>query len=192
MISFFLVYLDSDDDKALFESIYISFRKQMFVEAYSIVYSESDAEDIVHSVFYNIVSKHWDRIKGIQDDRDLKNYLLISTKNTAINYRKKMRKIIYSENDEIYEIAGLTEYSDASFIDMICDRYDYVQTVKAIREMNEIYRDVLYLHFVLELSVSQIAVILNRPKSTVKKQLVRGKNKLLQNLKGKECSHVNE
>lgn len=192
MISFFLVYLDSDDDKALFENIYISFRKQMFVEACSIVHSESDAEDIVHSVFYNIVSKHWDRIKSIQDDRDLKNYLLISTKNTAINYRKKMRKIIYSENDEIYEIAGLTEYSDASFIDMICDRYDYAQTVKAIREMNDIYRDVLYLHFVLELSVSQIAVILNRPKSTVKKQLVRGKNKLLQNLKGKECSHVNE
>lgn len=59
------LYIDlsffSETDKALFEKIYISYRKQMLVEARSIVHQDSDAEDIVHNVFYIVASKHWSK-----------------------------------------------------------------------------------------------------------------------------------
>lgn len=44
--------------------------------------------------------------------------------------------------------------------------------------MGDIYRDALYYHFVLELSVHETAKLLNCKVSTVKKRLVRGKKLL--------------
>lgn len=44
--------------------------------------------------------------------------------------------------------------------------------------MSDIYRDALYYHFVLELSVPETAKLLNCKASTVKQRLVRGKKLL--------------
>ena len=59
MLIIFLSYLDDDNDKKLFENIYLSFRKQMVFLAMSILHNESDAQDVVSEVFLNIAQHNW-------------------------------------------------------------------------------------------------------------------------------------
>lgn len=89
MLVLYLTYIDNDRDKKKFEEIYYNYRKQMAKVAMSIIQNPSDAEDIVHDVFFNIATRHMDTIHSIADATDLRNYLLKSTKNTAINRKTK-------------------------------------------------------------------------------------------------------
>ncbi len=73
----------------------------------------------------------------------------------------------------------IEELSDDTFIETLCNKIDYDQIIEAIKSLNEKYRDVLYYHFVMELTVPQTAKLLDQTTSTTKKQLVRGKKMLL-------------
>ena len=79
----------------------------------------------------------------------------------------------------------IEELSDDTFIEFLCNKIDYDQIVEAIKSLNEKYRDVLYYHFVMELTVPETAKLLNQTTSTTKKQLVRGKKMLLSLLETK-------
>ena len=62
MLALFLVYIDDEDDKKLFEKLFYNYRKQMTILANSIVHNEADAEDVVHDVFLRIAIRHMDII----------------------------------------------------------------------------------------------------------------------------------
>ncbi|MFQ8952796.1 MAG: hypothetical protein ACLR56_07190 [Oscillospiraceae bacterium] len=51
MLALYLAYLDDENDKKLFEEIYLSHRKQMVILAITILGSEDDAQDAVGDVF---------------------------------------------------------------------------------------------------------------------------------------------
>lgn len=70
------------------------------------------------------------------------------------------------------------EMPDDALVEKIHDRIEYKKIVSAIASMGDIYRDALYYHFVLELSVPETAKLLNCKVSTVKQRLVRGKKLL--------------
>lgn len=94
------------------------------------------------------------------------------------------------DNISEYDVEGIEEPSDASFLELVCNRAEAEKVVNTIRQMNEKYRDVLYYHFVLELTVPDTAKLLNQTISATKKQLVRGKKILLKML-GMEGSERN-
>lgn len=60
----------------------------------------------------------------------------------------------------------------------VCRGIEYERIVEAIASLDEIYRDALYYHFVLEMSVPEVAKLLDCKVSTVKQRLVRGKKLL--------------
>lgn len=176
-----MIYLNPPDvpeDKALLETLYHTYRKQMFCLARSILHDDMAAEDAVQDVFLRIAARHLPVIRKIACPEDLRNYLLKATKNTALNTLKSKRR----EQAARISLADTEEISDEAFLERICARAEYDAVVRAIGAMDEIYRDVLYYHFVMELSVSEVAVALERKQSTVKKQLVRGKKLLLEQL----------
>lgn len=181
MLMLYLSLIDDRDDQIKFEEIYNAYRKQMFLVANSILHNESDAEDVVHDVFVNIATKKMTFIHQIDNPEDLRNYLLKSAKNTALNETKeKDRNNVSLDTVSEYDI---DEISDDLFIEIICNKSEYDKVVQAMLSMDEPYRDILYYHFVLELSVPDAAKHLNRNVATAKKQLVRGK-KILLNLLG--------
>lgn len=53
-----------------------------------------------------------------------------------------------------------------------------VAVVAALRELSQEHREVLVLHYLLDLSVDQVALQLDRPSGTVKAQLARGRVRL--------------
>lgn len=187
MLSLFFAYLDDDNDKRLFEKIYNSYKKQMVTLAVTILKNYDDAEDAVCNVFLRIAQKNFDVVRGIKNDTDLRNYLLKATKNTSLNMIKsKTNDIISLDTVLEYNIDGLEEPSDNTFLEMICVKFEYDKIIDAIKTLDEKYRDVLYYHFVLELTVPQTARSLNQTISSTKKQLVRGKKILISLLEKKE------
>lgn len=191
MIELYLAYLDDANDQRRFEDIYYSYRKQMVTLALSILRQKEDAEDAVSKVFLRIAERNWDVVRGMKDDTDQRNYLLKATKNTSLNMLKARKKDNVSlDNISEYDVEGIEEPSDASFLELVCNRAEAEKVVNTIRQMNEKYRDVLYYHFVLELTVPDTAKLLNQTISATKKQLVRGKKILLKML-GMEGSERN-
>ena len=183
MLALYLAYLDDANDQRLFEDIYYSYRKQMVTLALSILGKKEDAEDAVSKVFVRIAEKNWDVVRGIKSDTDLRNYLLKATKNTSLNMIKARKKENVSL-DTISEhyLEGIEELSDDSFLEVICNRVEAEKVKKTILQMNEKYRDVLYYHFVMGLTVPETAKSLNQTVAATKKQLVRGKKMLLKML----------
>lgn len=183
LLALYLALINDEANKKLFEEIYKSYRKQMLAVAVSILKNKADAEDAVQEVFYRIAAKHIEVIAGIKENDDRRNYLLKAVKNTALNLISK-NKTAGDALDSLteFEKSSSDDFSDNAFIDMICNKIEYDNLVEAIRNLDETYRDVLYYHFVVELSAPAIAKALGRSLTAVKKQLVRGKKQLLHNL----------
>lgn len=176
----YLLFIEGEEDKSFFEEIFYKFRKQMIYYAFSFVNSEVDAEDIVHDVFLKVAQKHLVVLKKIENETDIRNYLLKATKNTALNFTKiKNKEVLF--NDSVDE-----EISDEYFVEKVCTQIEYKRILSAIKSLNEIYKTVLYYHFVLDLPVKDVAILLGRSLSTTKKQLARGKKKLLELLEVEE------
>ena len=189
MLALYLAYLDEAEDKILFEDIFYSYRKQMYTMAESILHNSNDSEDAVSAVFLRIARKNWDVVRSIQSQTDLRNYLLKATKNISLNMIK------FKKRDEI-SLNVVTEYntkydkylSDDTFVEFISNNIEYDEVIEAMKSLNDIYRDALYYHFVMEMTIPETAKSLNCTVSTTKKQLVRGKKMLLclLNIRGDE------
>ena len=70
-------------------------------------------------------------------------------------------------------------------IEQYCNKETYNAIVEAIRNLNEVYRPVLYLHFVEGQTAKDTSRILNRNLKTIKQEIVRGKKILIEKLKEK-------
>lgn len=180
MLAFYLSLIDNDNDRKLFEKIYYAHRKQMFTLAFSILENEDDAEDLVHDVFCNIAEKHIQTLQNIKNEQDIKNYLLKATKNSALNKKRDTKPHISLHESEY--MLNKDDLNDNEFLDMICNNISYQEVLSAIRSLDKKYEDVLYLHFVIGMTVPEVAEHLDRNKQTVKKQLFRGKILLLEKL----------
>ncbi len=180
MLTLHLAHLDDNKDKQLFENIFNSYKKQMLTLAITMLNNKIDAEDVVSDVFLKIAQKKFNIVRQIDNEIDLRNYLLKATKNTVINKIEQNKKENVSLDTVIdYNLDNIEDLSDDTFIEFICDKIDYQQIKDATNKLGGKYRDVLYYHYVLELTISQTAKLLNQPLATTKKQLVRGKKMLL-------------
>lgn len=180
MLALYLAYLDDDNDQKLFEDMFLSYRKQMVTFAVTILDNEDDAQDAVGDVFLRIAQKNWDVVRDIKNETDLRNYLLKATKNTSLNKIKTKKKENVSLDTIMeYDMDGIEDLSDDTFLEVICSKYEYDKVVQAIKLLNEKYRDAMYCHYVMEVTVPQTAKSLNQKLSATKQQLVRGKKMLL-------------
>lgn len=144
--------------------------------ARSILRDQCAAEDVVQDVFVKIATKHMQQIEHMDSETEIKNYLLKATKNTAINALSKKYNETVSLNDMPEHLVSI---SDDEFVETICNEAEYNYVLEAIASLKEPYYSSMYIHFVLGLSITETANRLNRTSAAVKKQLVRGKEKLL-------------
>ena len=163
-------------DRQEFERIYMQYRKQMYFLAKALVTDHYSAEDIVHDVFTIIATRYMNTLRKIDNENDLRNYLMKATKNTCLNYlqKKAREQSILNEENKITKAT----VCDEELVEKICEKMEKEQVIAAIKALPEIYREVLYYRLIVDLSPIEIAKILNRNLTTVKKQVTRGKNML--------------
>ena len=183
MLTVYLTLIDDAQQRIEFEEIYTTYRMQMIHLAKSYFENEADAEDVVHDVFVRIATKHMKFIQTLSNPDDVRNYLLKATKNTALNeLKRKGRTHVSIEEISESALESFPDLTDDSFLELICTKTEYERVTQALLSMEEPYRDIMYYHFVLDLSVPEAARLLDRNIATAKKQLVRGKKLLLYKL----------
>ena len=178
MLYLYLAYIDSEEDKLLFEKIFNDHKGKMFSLAKSVLHNDFDAEDCVSSVFLKVASQYWSSILRIENDEDIRNYLLKATKNTALNLKRSEKKEVLSFQEPLLDPDD-PQLTDDAFFNQIVDKMEYEIAIQGLQSMDPKYRDALYFHLVVGLSVQETAKILEQSMSATKQQLVRGKKMLL-------------
>ena len=139
-----------------------------------------DAEDAVQNAFMKI-TKHIDKIDFSRGNKDVKNYCFAILSNEICN--------VLNENQEFYEFDE--EFSSAgeyNFIDELEIKEEYDKILAAIEALDPKYSTTLQLFFSKEMMPDKIAELMGISPKTVYTRLARGKNLLLQSLKGTKIS----
>ncbi|MBQ8503453.1 MAG: sigma-70 family RNA polymerase sigma factor [Clostridia bacterium] len=167
MLLFYTLLIEEDDDKIKFEKIYTLYRKKMWYAANSVLSDPHLAEDAVHNAFIGI-AKNIKRIESADSAKTL-YYVITASKNAAIDISRKNKGIIETDVDELYDVSD----KESSSFDKVFETEDFI--VKTLAAMPTIYKDVLYLLIVEQMSEKEIAELLGRKPGTVHQQVRRGR-----------------
>jgi RNA polymerase sigma-19 factor, ECF subfamily len=94
------------DDQTAYKEIFTSLYSSLLLFAKSIVKTKEAAEEIVSDVFIRI----WERRRELEKIENLKVYLYVSTRNTALNYLNLHKRDITNPLDEFH-----TEFTSIYF-----------------------------------------------------------------------------
>ena len=187
----FLAFIDDEEERTLFERLYNSYRKQMHAVARSVLKNDMDSEDAVHDAFLKLAKKHMPTVSRIEDERDRRNYLLTMTKNIALNMIRDKKRVVDTDGFEFGAFTGCRQdLDDDAFFDMICNNIECGKFYTALNGMKQTYKETLYYHFVLEMTIPQTAKVLGLSVPAIKQRLVRGKKILLETIGRKREEHV--
>jgi RNA polymerase sigma-70 factor (ECF subfamily) len=179
MIAIYLSIIDAEQDKNKFEILYTTYRKLMFYVANRIIKDQYLAEDAVHQAFIKII-ENLDKIEDVHCHKT-KSYTVIIVRNNAINmYNRRKRNTTIP-----------LEQMEFCIFDETCSRsedLDYL--TKAVMKLPVIYKEVLTLKYVQELSNEEIAQTLGISEATVRKRLERARHKLQESIKQEENTDV--
>ncbi len=78
MINIYLSVLDTAEDKAEFEDLYVKYKQRMYAVAYKILHNIEDSEDAVHNAFLKIAD-NFEMIKKFSC-QELQSYIVIIVK----------------------------------------------------------------------------------------------------------------
>ena len=172
MLSAYLAVIKETPDKVRFEHLYNSCRKQMLAVAHRILKNMPDAEDAVQDALLG-VARNIGSLRQISDDA-LRAYAMTAAKHSALKILQHNRK----NESAVRDLEMDYSVSDSVF-QSVLNSLDSALLLRAMRQLDPIYRDVMLLIFVQEHTVGETADILGRKEETVRKQLQRGKKILI-------------
>lgn len=172
-----------------FRHLYRTYRDEMYHVAYSILQNSLDAEDIVHDTFLTILPKVDEMVKSPESKNW--NFMLTILKNKAYNLYKWKRKFAGREFksemlEEVYEEEPSTKVVEIE-LQQFCDRI--------LSQMNKTYSDILVMRYYHEMSVTEVALMLEKSPDNVRHMESRARKKfkeLMDKYRGREDRLVEE
>ncbi len=148
------------------EEIVRTYSDMIFGVAMRYVRNTTDAEDVWSEVFF----RYYRRVREFQSEEHRKAWLLRVTINCAKEFL--MGRQFHEElNEDMFGSVTLTGTSEAPLEDIMAVR-------EALKKLSEDHREVIELFYFSQLSIPEIAQMLQRPVGTVKSQLSRAREKL--------------
>jgi len=163
----YLAMIDSPDDQAKFERVYLQYRYLMLHVAKKILHNHQDAEDAVHQAFISII-KNIEKISAVGSP-ETRSYIVIITERKAIDILRRNQRHPASALDD--EMIGLD----------IPAPEDH-PLAAAMAKLPAHYRQALLLRYDNGFSSREIASLLGISESGVRKLLARGKKALQRQL----------
>ena len=147
-----------------FDDLFLAYHRQMLFVAQRILENPADAEDAVQNALMKLY-----RLRHTipEDPRVCRAYVLTAAKHAALDLKEKEKKSV--------NIDDLVLSDKTDLFDQISASEDYDRLLSVLRDLPDLYREVLMLRYVQELSVKEIAQFLGRNEWAIRKQLARGK-----------------
>ena len=172
MLALYLSVLETQEDKDLFEEIYLKYKGAMGQMAFGILHNKFDTEDAVNNAFL-CIANNFSKIKTLSC-QDLKSYLIIIIRNASFKiYNSNKKRSEYNESIEDKDIP-----IDVDFFSNMA----YETLIGIMNELPVIYRDILFLYYRDELSTKEIAKLLGISETAVYKRIERSKKMLADTL----------
>ena len=143
------------------------YSRMLFRICYGVLDNRSDAEDAVQTALLRIARQGK---KLPANEKALRAYVLTAAKHSALNQ--------LSARSEYLDLDGIVVADQYDLFETIVSSQEYDRLLRAIKSLPPIYREVLMLRYVQQLETKEIAKLLDRPKNTVQKQILRAKTML--------------
>lgn len=160
-----------------FEKIYAEYSRLVYWAAYRVAPSRETAEDITQMVFERVLLNE-SKLEKL-NEAQLKAWLYRVATNLALDIlRKASHEKLDSEpmSEEIADNSPSPELQTA-------DKEQCFQVRRAIDELDEVYRQVIILHYFSELTTREISNVTGISEGTIKSRLVRARALLQEKLK---------
>lgn len=137
---------------------------------YSIVYDNSLAEDLTQDT----MEKAWRNMGQLKETEKAKPWLFsIARREVSIYYKRNSMKKIYKLDSNILSIEDLEDV-EVDVIKILEDLEEQKLIMKILEMLDIKYRRILKMHYVDEISLKDIAKILNINYNTVRTNCSRG------------------
>jgi len=164
---FLLLRLKKKDPDA-FAEVYNQYITPIYRFVYFKVSSRQDAEDLTSEVFMKV----WNYITETEDDiENLRALLYRTARNLVIDhYRRNARRDVIND---VEMMENIVDDKQQSLLSQVDTNIDMQSIEKLMRQMKDEYREVIVLKYLEELSIAEIAKILNKTKGSVRVTLHR-------------------
>ena len=177
MIPFVVATIDDMDDRDFMESLYYSYQRLMYSEIRKVLHNTWDVEDVLQSVLLRLINK-LPLLRTLGRDQ-LVNYIISTARNTALNFVRDEKRVTQFAFDESIDSLDASRPSDAAL-----ERLELVEMMQAVGEawaqLDEKYKRVLEMKYILELSNEEIAREYDIGPNSVRMLLTRARNQLKQ------------
>lgn len=171
MLILYTALIDDESDKLRFEEIYYSYHKRMYIVAKKVLGNNEDAEDAVQVSLLNL-ARHMDRVPT-GNEQVLNAYIFTTVRNTALSLlRRKSREVDTISMDEFPISIG----NDP--LEAMMKQNDYDMLLAVISKLPLSCREIIFLRFVQDKDVKEVAEIIGRTPNYVRVQTHRAKKQL--------------
>lgn len=169
-----LVKLFIGGDQGTFPVLVERHVNMVYKFVYRYLNNVDDSNDVVQEVFIKV----WKYINKFDTDKNFKTWLLTIAKNTALDFIKKRKPLLFSkieEGDNDLDTFLAPYVQSPELPDSILERKHLKKDLeKALDTLSPSYRSVLTLRYTEHLKFREIAEILQEPIDTVKSKHRRG------------------
>ena len=160
---------DRNKIEKIFEEIYEKYYKLLYFCVGSYITQREDIEDIVMDTFLSF----FNNLDSIDLNGNIKNYLVRSAKNKAINLQKKKREVLI-ENIEEYSLDFDNDSNGNDLMDIIRD------------SLNDDERDLFLGHVIEDISLRKLSKMRDENINTTKSKYHRIRKKLYEILEERQ------
>ncbi len=186
-----ILAIENPQDRTFVGDLYGKYAKKLLYIANEYLHNKQDSEDCVQEVFETVINM-LEKFKGYSEAHQA-NLLVTVTRCSAVNkFKSKMRKktketSITELEDE--DIAWESYSAESSAQDVVISEESVRRIKDMIEDMDEKYRDIMYLRYFCELGNTEIAKIVGIPAEHVNVRIMRAK-KWLFSKKGDELNEL--
>lgn len=145
-----------------FEELYVQNKDLVYRTAYNVVRNQLDAEDVSAEVFCKLYSY----LKANRNIRNISGWLRITTGTTAIDFLRGKYAGSCAIPYDLYQ---------EDFSDTVVDRAFADELLEALYQKNKKWFEYVTMHYVLEMSHSEIAEATGVTAASVKNAIARAK-----------------
>lgn len=174
MIPAVIMAIESDDDRIFMTEVYKKHHVLMFKTAWAFTRIQPDMEDIVSDSCVSLIEKIY-KLRTMNDN-ELRKYIVITVRNTAINHWNKKRR----ENARFLKIdEAVEQMPDESPVEgqiVLDDELDFVR--REIQNLSDKEQEILHLKFFHMKTDKEISAIVGMAESSVRKYIERARKHL--------------